>query len=121
MDASKINWMRRQCFWEKFFNEYAHNNKYLNREVAFYISFKELRERIKQPPIFTPIEEDFPGPVERWYGEIENNLFILTYYYHDEHSDLTTVSLEDDDDVECIVMKQLNILKQFDIYDNISR
>jgi hypothetical protein len=116
MAGSPIKWLSRSVFWEMFNKRYKENDRFLNKEVSFPIRLEELRARILESPIFTPLEEDFPGPVERWYGEVENNLFILTHYYHPEYPESTAVRIEESPNVVETVMKALNDFKEIRIY-----
>jgi hypothetical protein len=116
MSASPINWISRSNFWKVYNKNYQEHGRYLNKELEFSISLEDLRARILEPPVFTPLEEDFPGPVERWYGKVENHLFILTHYYHPEYQHMTAVYLEDRKDVVEIVMKALNDFKALKVY-----
>ena len=116
MAASPIKWLSRSVFWDMFNKRYQKNDRFLNKEVSFPIKLEDLRSRILEPPVFTPLEEDFPGPVERWYGEVENNLFILTYYYHSEYPEATVVRIEDSQNILETVMKALNDLEATKIY-----
>ncbi len=117
MSVSKIIWMSRKNFWKKYKEIFLKKNRCLNRFIDFPIDLKSLREKIKEPPVFTPVEENFSGPVERWYGEIDKNLFILTYFYHEKYTELTAIKLEDDDNVEEIIVKALKQFKEINIYD----
>ena len=111
LSSSPIEWITREAFWKLFEEEYEPNNRYLTMDIEFPIMLEELRQRIKVPPVFTLLDEDFPGPVERWYGKIETDLFILTHYYHRDYPEMTMVRIEDKKDFEELVLKSLNDFK----------
>jgi hypothetical protein len=104
-----FSWIERSEYWHTFESEYRPNNRYTVVESSFIMPLDELRLRIKQPPIFRPFEEDFPGPVERWYGKIEMDLFTLTHYYGNQGVDHNVIVCEND-----IVSKKLN--EEFEIF-----
>jgi hypothetical protein len=64
------------------------------KEIAFTLPLDGIRARINSPdPRFTPIEdEDFPGPVERWYGSFSGRGFTLTYHYQSPVTDQVVAS-----------------------------
>lgn len=113
---SRIKWISREKFWSIFESEYRIGNRYLDKEIYFPIMLEELRARISEPPVYTPLEEDFPGPVERWYGFLDNHIFTLTHYYHVEKPELTLVSMEDDEDIEKIILDALTEFKALKLY-----
>ena len=102
-----IVWMERDSFWKIYEKENRPNKKWLLKSYEFSLPLDGLRVRIKQPPFFRPPEEDFPGPVERWYGSIDNNLFLLTHYYGVDHNVLVH------EDKEEISKKIVGIFKEF--------
>jgi hypothetical protein len=81
-----IVWLERVDFWKIFREKYEPQKRWLSKEYSFDAPLDELRVRIKKPPVFSPYEADFPGPVERWYGKISENLFLLTHYYGVDHN-----------------------------------
>ena len=82
--CSKITWMEQSSFWEHVKQRHesapCHSD---DGEFSIAMSMEDIRARIQDvPPRYTPKEDgDFPGPVERWYGVLEERCFTLTYDY----------------------------------------
>jgi hypothetical protein len=77
----KIDWLIKDDFWKRV----KVQGLIFDKRLDFDCKLPDLREKIIFPPTYTPIEdEDFPGPVERWYGMIDEECFILTYYYYQD-------------------------------------
>ena len=106
-----INWMKQADFWNKFESEYRPKKRFLNHDHYFEISMPDLRARIRENPVFSPDEGDFPGPVERWYGEIGGHLFIVTHYYRQDYPTASEISCEDNDEAKTTVLKHMEKLK----------
>ena len=102
--SREIVWLERDAFWSQLEVRYRREGRGLTDESAVAIGLADLRARISMPPTFTPAgDEDFPGPVERWYGHVAGHLFILTFYYHPDHSRMTRLIREATSDAEAIV------------------
>lgn len=80
-NSMPLLWHSRSEFWELFDNEYGAQQRQLAQYFHLPLALSAIRARIAQPPEFTPLEESFPGPVERWYGQVGEHLFVLTHYY----------------------------------------
>ena len=81
----EIIWMKQEEFWKKFDTFYAPNKRFLDCYGYFNCELDLLKSIAKQAPVYTPPEEEFAGPVERWYCEISGNLVLLTYYYTEQN------------------------------------
>ena len=78
-----IEWLPRSAFRAEFESEYRPLGRYISEESHLDVSLAELQVRIPVASVHTPVDdEDFPGPVERWYGRVAGHLFLLTYYHH---------------------------------------
>lgn len=110
-----IAWMSRSEFSDRFQVEYKDRGRYLNKVINFKIRMDDIRSRIRQPPMFTPPEEDFPGPVERWYGSYDGHLFHLTHYYGLEIEN--SVACEDDEVVINLITNALTKFREINPYD----
>lgn len=64
------------------------------KDISFTLPLDEIRGRIvSHDPRFTPKDdEDFSGPVERWYGSFNGRGFTLTYHYHSSVADQVIAS-----------------------------
>jgi hypothetical protein len=77
-----IKWLESNEFWKIYDEEYKSQKRFFMHDVIpIKLTMDEIRARIQIAPNFTPPEEDFPGPVERWYGVYKEHLFLLTHYY----------------------------------------
>ncbi len=84
-----IDWLESAEFWERFEKDYKTKGRYFSNDlIPFDFRMDEIRARITIAPNFTPPEEDFPGPVERWYGVYKDQMFLLTHYYGTEFNNL---------------------------------
>ena len=54
--------------------------------LSFAINSEELYRLIPIPPADTPEDEDFAGPVDRWYGYINERYFTLDIHRSNDHS-----------------------------------
>lgn len=89
-----ISWLDQSDFEARFESEYRPNGRFLSEESNVNARLVELRARIPVAPAFTPASDgDFPGPAERWYGEVSSHLFLLTHYY-EESGALTILTVE---------------------------
>jgi hypothetical protein len=78
-----VTWLEKKEFWDYFDSHYKPKKKYLNGSITVSLTEQQLRSEIQITPVNTPADEgDFPGPVLRWYGIINEELFIITYYIH---------------------------------------
>lgn len=78
MAQISIEWLPREKFWNSLELDYKYplsEQEYIDCELYL------IRPRISIDPIYSPIEEDFPGPVERWYGHLSGHYFYFTFYY----------------------------------------
>jgi hypothetical protein len=115
MSRSQIRWLNRNGFWQQFDNEYLVKGRFLAKNIEFPIKLEQIRARILDiHPVFSPFEEDFPGPVERWYGESNGHLFLLTYYYRTPP--FTIVCMEDNSDAEREILDSLKTFKDLNPY-----
>lgn len=110
MREIRIRWITRQDFWTEFETAYTPHKRGLDKEIYLPCVLEDLRARIKIAPVFTPIEDDFPGPVERWYGAVDDHLFLLTHYYHPQYPKLTIITCETNDEAECVIMAEMRKL-----------
>lgn len=65
------------------------------KDISFTLPLDDIRVRIDSPdPRFTPKDdEDFPGPVERWYGSFSGRRgFTLTFHYRSPVTDQVVAS-----------------------------
>lgn len=87
-----IRWMTKDEFWRSR-NLGSETRVDEDTEFRFEMPLDEIRMRIREvPPEFTPSDEgDFPGPVVRWYGTVDENRFLLTYSYHPNGSHCVVV------------------------------
>ena len=84
-----IEWLECSVFWKKFDEIYKSEGRYFSNDlIPFNFRMDEIRARISIAPNFTPPEEDFPGPVERWYGVYKDQMFLFTHYYGTECENL---------------------------------
>jgi hypothetical protein len=104
-----LRWLDRDAFWDRFDAEYKITGRTLTRDVEYPLDLPDLRSRIREAPTFTPFDEDFPGPVERWYGAVGPDLFLLTYYYH--APPFTILNVENETDAASRVMNVLDKLR----------
>ncbi len=114
MSRSKIEWQERDLFWEFFENQYVPEKIYMNHYFDYDVTFEMVRARVSVNPVFTPLEEDFPGPVERWYGKVGKILFTLTYYYG--HNDFMRIVCEENLESVKIIRSELDIFKSLNHY-----
>lgn len=77
-----ISWLSKLEFESAF----AMETQRIEQTFELGMRLDELRARISLSPSFTPSGEDFPGPVEQWYGKFKNHFFVLTFYYHESHN-----------------------------------
>lgn len=82
---SRIQWMSRDSFFAICDQRAAAENvakvPFKTTEWEYPVTLLDMRARIAEPPLFTPPDCDFPGPVERWYGSVGDYLFTLDYHY----------------------------------------
>jgi hypothetical protein len=81
-----------------------------SREWSYPTNLLEIRSRVSEPPLFTPPDGDFPGPVERWYGTVGEHLFTLDYHYGFENNIAIAFVVEaiNSDEAERIVRSGLD-------------
>ncbi|MCX4030232.1 hypothetical protein H0A36_26475 [Endozoicomonas sp. SM1973] len=111
-----INFIDKKLFWDQFESEYRPAKRFFDNVQLIYINttFEDIRSRVKTAPVFSPFEEDFPGPVERWYGVVKGNLFTLTYYYGIEKS--MAIACESDSSVKELIEQTMKDLLSIDPY-----
>jgi hypothetical protein len=98
---NEIIWHSKNEFWNIFDSDYKPNKRFLERFGYFKLPLEELKKWTTVRPVNSPDDEDFAGPVERWYCESENHLFLVTYYYTEDHQ--IRLAMEDDKEVVEIV------------------
>jgi len=74
----RVEWLDRELFWTIF---EENQKESLGAIETIECNYHTLRTKIATDPVYRPFEEDFPGPVERWYGRLMGQCFLLTYYY----------------------------------------
>ena len=116
LSSLSVEWLERSEFWSEFDERYRKFDRYLDKEMDYPMAMEEIRARVDQPPVYTPLEADHPGPCERWYGKINGNLLILTFYYHTQYPKLTALTIEDNQSVEEEVLKELTKWRNVCIY-----
>lgn len=77
-----LEWMEKEVFDALFLKIHESSDAYwLTEEFWISATLDWLKKRISVAPRETPVdEEDFPGPVLRWYGRVDGKLFLLTHY-----------------------------------------
>jgi hypothetical protein len=81
---SPVRWLDRDTFHkicDARFRANAGKPALRSREWIYATSLLDLRSRVLEPPLFTPPDGDFAGPVERWYGAVGEHLFTIDYHY----------------------------------------
>jgi len=84
-ERSNIRWLHRDIFFsicdERAAARLPDEAPLASRYWAYPATFEEMRARVAEPPLFFPPDDDFPGPVERWYGSVGELLFTFDYHY----------------------------------------
>jgi hypothetical protein len=90
-----IEWLAGPDFVALFESEYRPDGRFLTEEHDLDVPLVDLRARVSMSPIFTPASDgdQFPGPVERWYGRVAGHLFLLTHSY-EQSGRMTILTIE---------------------------
>lgn len=110
-----IEWLESSMFWERFDELYKSKRRYFSNDmIPFDFRMDEIRSRILVAPNFTPPEEYFPGPVERWYGIYKGHMFLFTHYYGAECHN--AILCEEDSLAIELVQEGMNKFKRLNPY-----
>ena len=84
-----MRWISRKEFWSKA----AGGALDLDTWCYFEISEKDLREKIgaQEPERDLSGEDDPPGPLSRWYGDIEGVPFLLDFHHAHPRGEAVTI------------------------------
>src|SRR5690349_10685101 len=93
-----FNWRSKEDFWP-WFNRLAAQRgatwRYLDTLVTVSLSRSELETLSSLSPVETPKDEDdFPGPVLRWYGDANGTPVIITNHVEHAAGDVTELTFE---------------------------
>ncbi|BAY08656.1 hypothetical protein [Calothrix sp. NIES-2098] len=91
-----MDWIQAEEWWLKYKNyeaveDRANPTHFFEQEFTVDISLAELQKIIPVPPVSNPTDTSEPGTCERWYGQINELIFWLTYY-HTESNNYTLIS-----------------------------
>ena len=91
-----IDWIQAEewrAYYDRYYAaDYRSNQTYFfEQEFSVDISLAELTKIIPVTPVSNPTDMSEPGPCERWYGQINELLFWITYY-HTESNNYTLVT-----------------------------
>lgn len=91
----EILWLPRDVFWASV--DADTRSATPDDVIDFSMPLAALKASIPiaavQPP---PDEEDFPGPVSRWYGRVGDCRFFLTYHHGSPIKDYVEVQFRSD-------------------------
>ncbi|BAY25229.1 hypothetical protein NIES2100_50350 [Calothrix sp. NIES-2100] len=91
-----INWIQAEE-WCAYYDDYyavdkrANQIHFFEQEFTVDISLAELQKIIPVTPVSNPTDMSEPGPCERWYGQINELIFWITYY-HTESNKYTLIT-----------------------------
>lgn len=77
-----MDWLDREDFFLYFDKNYRPQENWINKSICLDLQFEELCNIIGREPVHDPDDGDQPGPIDRWYGRIDDFLFMVTYYDH---------------------------------------
>jgi hypothetical protein len=72
-----VRWLRRDEYWAAQQQLYALKAPVIPYHAEIDIELSRLRAASPFAPVATLEDEDFPGPAERWYGEVGGRMFTL--------------------------------------------
>jgi len=108
----KINWMLQDDFWAHVESRHSTVSNEPDVGFTFLLPFTTLRALIAETdPVDTPNdEEDFPGPVARWYGNIDGRCFTVTCHYSGAPPHTVIVMHENTEGTQGIVMEAIGAM-----------
>jgi hypothetical protein len=113
-NRSNIKWWNQKDFWNEFDTVYKSKGIYLDAVAQFEASIEEIERIAELPSIIHPSEEeDFAGPVERWYCSIANHLFVVTVYI--ASPSIVRVAFEKDAIAEVLIVNKFKDMG-FDVW-----
>jgi hypothetical protein len=93
-----FNWRRKDEFWP-WFTALAQARgqgwRFLDGQALISATATELGALAPHPPVETPADEDdFPGPVLRWYGDAGGEPVLVTHFLDTGGGDYTELTVE---------------------------
>ncbi len=78
-----MEWLDRDRFWKIFNSNYRPKKKWLDDLLCVDLFFEQLCNVIPLAPVRNSDDGDEPGPINKWYGDINGFLFTAKHYDHD--------------------------------------
>ena len=88
-----MKWLLREDFWKHFEKIQPGEDIDYDGWCYFEISEKDLRSKIgsMEPNKDLEGEDNPPGPVSRWYGDLSGTPVILDFHHHHPNGEAVTI------------------------------